>query len=74
MGRNIKGMVEFIIAKHRHGALDTVRLRFVDQFARFENLIDDYFIGLSDPIGVGALSGPTYESKINQMSDDTPPF
>ncbi len=74
MGRNIKGTVEFIIAKHRHGALDTVRLRFVDQFARFENLIDDSFIGLSDPIGVGVLSGPTYESKINQMSDDAPPF
>ncbi|MBM3456866.1 MAG: replicative DNA helicase, partial [Bacteroidetes bacterium] len=32
------GMAEIIISKHRNGALDRVRLRFVPEYARFENL------------------------------------
>jgi len=39
-GNSLKGVAEIIIAKHRHGALDTVKLRFTDQFARFSNLDD----------------------------------
>lgn len=31
------GMGDIIIAKHRNGGLDTVRLRFVGKYARFEN-------------------------------------
>ena len=31
------GMADLIIAKHRSGATDEVRLRFVKEFARFEN-------------------------------------
>jgi fumarate hydratase class II len=32
------GIGEIIIAKHRNGALDSVQLRFVPEYARFENL------------------------------------
>lgn len=32
------GLAEFIIAKHRNGAVDTVKLGFLKQFTRFENL------------------------------------
>ncbi|MBQ8936339.1 MAG: replicative DNA helicase [Bacteroidaceae bacterium] len=41
-GRNVRGMAEFIIAKHRNGAVDTVLLRFRSEFARFQNVSDDY--------------------------------
>ena len=39
-GNDIRGLAEFIVAKHRSGATDTVDLRFVSQYARFENLED----------------------------------
>lgn len=32
------GMGDIIIAKHRNGALDRVRLRFIGRYARFENV------------------------------------
>lgn len=37
-GNSNQGVGEIIIAKHRNGALDTVRLRFIGQYARFDNL------------------------------------
>ena len=37
-GDNLEGIGEFIIAKHRNGSLETIKLRFVGQFAKFENL------------------------------------
>lgn len=36
-GSSNQGVGEVIIAKHRNGALDRVRLRFVSHYARFEN-------------------------------------
>ena len=34
-GRSMKGMAEFIIAKHRNGRVDTVLLRFLDKIIKF---------------------------------------
>ena len=34
---DIRGLAEIIIAKHRNGATDTVKLRFRGELARFEN-------------------------------------
>ncbi|MDO5016836.1 MAG: replicative DNA helicase [Porphyromonas sp.] len=34
-GRSMKGMAEFIIAKHRNGRVDTVLLRFLDTIIKF---------------------------------------
>ena len=36
-GNDIRGLAQFIIAKHRSGAVGDVKLRFRNQFARFEN-------------------------------------
>ena len=36
-GNDIRGLAEFIIAKHRSGAVDDVKLHFRSQYARFEN-------------------------------------
>jgi len=37
-GNPVKGTAEIIIAKHRNGALGTIKVRFVAQNAKFENL------------------------------------
>ena len=37
-GDSLEGIGEFIIAKHRNGSLESVKLKFVGQFAKFENL------------------------------------
>ena len=36
-GNDIRGLAEFIIAKHRSGSVEDVKMRFRKQFARFEN-------------------------------------
>ena len=43
-GRNLRGMAEFIIAKHRNGAVDTVLLRFRNEYARFQDPDEDVYI------------------------------
>lgn len=47
-----KGMTEIILAKHRNGAVGTVQLKFVNQFAKFTNL-DEFE---NDPFGGGGDS------------------
>lgn len=69
-----KGTVEIIIAKHRHGPLDTVQLKFLDKYAKFTELDDFDFTRLRNemPIpvqpGYGAITRP---SKMN-IDDDVP--
>lgn len=67
-GQSLKGMADIIIAKHRHGALKDIRLRFTGEFARFSNVDDPDF---------GDLPGDTFESpfsniitKPSKMNDD----
>ena len=36
-GSDARGSAEVIIAKNRHGAIQTVRLKFLDKFAKFTN-------------------------------------
>ena len=55
------GQAEFIVAKHRNGGLDSIRLKFIGHLGKFDNL-DDF----STPY--------QYESSINQnaaANDDT---
>lgn len=36
-GNDIRGLAELIVAKHRSGAVGTVKLRFISKFAKFDN-------------------------------------
>ncbi|MBR4312757.1 MAG: replicative DNA helicase [Bacteroidaceae bacterium] len=47
-GNDLHGVAELIIAKHRNGAVGDVRLRFVGQYARFQNLEDESLAPLPD--------------------------
>lgn len=60
-GRSLKGIGELIIAKHRNGALDTVRLKWDGQFAKFSNLEDE---------GFGDVDGSAF---FNESPDQLPP-
>ncbi len=75
------GIGEVIIAKHRNGALDTVRLRFIPELAKFadlETMSGDFGVG-----GMGSGEGGgdgfrtiTRPSRMNDDNDDdqTAPF
>ncbi|MFW6369851.1 MAG: replicative DNA helicase, partial [Bacteroidota bacterium] len=60
-GNSLIGLAEIIIAKHRNGALDDVRLRFQGEFAKFSDLEDDALAPLPDDAG----SAVTLSSKMN---------
>ncbi len=51
------GMADIIIAKHRSGATDEVRLRFVKEFARFDNPVIEGLGGLAAGGGMQPNSG-----------------
>ena len=70
-GQSLKGVAEIIIAKHRHGALDTIRVKFTEQFAKFGNLDDPMFGGLEEPLGgpFTAGGGLTISSRMNTDTD-----
>lgn len=53
------GQAEFIVAKHRNGGLDSIRLKFIGQLGKFDNL-DDF----DSPF--------EFQSKMN--ADDENPF
>lgn len=36
-GNDVRGLAEFIVAKHRSGSVDDIKMRFRAKFARFEN-------------------------------------
>ncbi|MCH5245083.1 MAG: replicative DNA helicase [Muribaculaceae bacterium] len=55
-GNDIRGLAEFIVAKHRSGRVDDVKMRFRNKFARFENWEDDLSTG-----GIGQ----TVDSSLN---------
>ena len=78
-GNSLKGIGEIIIAKHRNGSLETVRLKWDGQFALFGNLDDDAFQNFSGNNFIGGAddqdNSQTFSSKLNNnsgFSDDVP--
>ncbi len=69
-----KGTAEIIIAKHRNGALDTVRLKFINHLAKFTDL-DASDAELDAPSG-SVTTFPNNRmivgSRMNDMNEDTP--
>ncbi len=71
-GVSLKGVAEIIIAKHRNGALETIKLKFIDQFAKFTNLDEFDFSSLKEGDGMDLSDNIiTRPSKMNE-SDDIP--
>ena len=71
-GNSLLGVGQIIIAKHRNGALDTVSLKFVKDFAKFENLETVYDQGGPLPGGsdFDRFQTITMQSRMNSDNDD----
>ncbi len=50
-GNDIRGLAEFIVAKHRSGSVDDIKLRFKAKYARFENWGEDMAVSQQATIG-----------------------
>ncbi|NQU32928.1 MAG: replicative DNA helicase [Bacteroidetes bacterium] len=71
-GSPTQGVTEIIIAKHRNGAVGDVKLRFIADFARFEDFSQSSQGYTSEDVSAGMKSFP---SKMNSMNeDDDSPF
>lgn len=78
-GNSNQGIGEIIVAKHRNGALDKVRLRFIGEYARFDN-IESYNedahvpahtnMGANTDFDAPAPASYTVPSKMNTINDD----
>ncbi|MFN5878804.1 MAG: replicative DNA helicase [Flavobacteriales bacterium] len=78
-GNSNQGVGEIIVAKHRNGALDRVRLRFIGEYARFDN-IQTYSEDINVPTQTNlnantsfdspAQNSYTIPSKMNQTFDE----
>jgi len=75
-GQSLKGIGEVIIAKHRNGALGTVKLRFVDKYAKFMELEDMGFGDLPGESGGSGGASPDQNiiSLPSRMNDEDIPF
>jgi replicative DNA helicase len=62
-GNSLQGVAEIIIAKHRNGALDDVRLKFKQEFAKFVDPDDFDPLALTAPAANPAM---TFSSRMNQ--------
>ncbi len=75
-GMPTDGIGEIIVAKHRNGSLDTVRLRFIKQLTKFDNLdaFDemDYGSGFAPnkSFEAGSSDTITVASKMNDDDED----
>lgn len=65
-GQSVQGTGEVIISKHRNGALDTVRLKFIGKYTKFTNLDDDSYDGSG--YGNQMMSASASPSEFNESN------
>lgn len=83
-GNDIRGLAEFIVAKHRSGSVDDIKMRFKAKYARFENWGEESIVTQQATIGsrlnnpeneVGSVSLSGGNADFLTSSDDSPtPF
>lgn len=67
-GMPTQGMAEVVIAKHRNGSLENVKLKFIGKYTKFADF--DGPVGNENPFS-GMI---TKESRINSFNDTPPPL
>ena len=76
-GLDTNGLAEFILAKHRHGGLGTVHMKFIKRLAKFEDynaFSDNGFSGNSIPANTAFSDSGTITvgSKMNKDIEESP--
>ena len=56
-----RGQAEIIIAKHRNGALENVKLKFIGEYAKFSNLDSFQFENDDDTSMISTVSSSMNE-------------
>jgi replicative DNA helicase len=67
-GDSLKGVAEIIIAKHRNGPLDTVKLKYINYCTKFKNLESDEEIFDVPPPNISNIAVPR-PSRTNDDED-----
>lgn len=67
---DIRGLAELIVAKHRSGAVGDVKLRFVSQFARFENWDEGYQM-MQEAFGDEPTQEGTSVRRVSKIGSDS---
>ncbi len=65
-GTSTHRVAEIIIAKHRNGAVGDIRLKFIDTFAKFEDMVEGSQSFSSEDVRAGIT---TFQSKMNDDTD-----
>lgn len=71
-GIDTAGLGELILAKHRHGALDTIKMKFVKNLAKFDNYdtFGDLGMGGGAMQPNAAFGAPVTKTLPSKMNDD----
>ena len=70
-GHDLRGLAEIIIAKHRNGAVGDIRLKFVGQYVRFQNLDEDSSVTSTMTQYPSQNGGTVLTSRMNSAGMDT---
>lgn len=69
-GNSLEGLGQIIIAKHRNGALDTISLKFISDFAKFENIDTSFARDSGGENDFDRFRTITMQSKMNDDDDE----
>ena len=67
-GKDLRGLGQIIVAKHRNGATDEVWMRFIGKYAKFQNENEDFDQSLYD-VPAGPAAATTFQSRMNSLPD-----
>jgi replicative DNA helicase len=68
-GEPTTGQAEIMIAKNRHGAIENIRLRFINDFTKFTDLMEDSYSSNNNDIMVDNPGFITISSKLNEEDE-----
>lgn len=70
-GKDLRGLAQIIVAKHRNGATDTIWLRFRSVYAKFQNEDEAYDAGELPPMAAPMEGNSvSYGSSMNSMGEN----
>lgn len=68
-GKDLRGLGQIIVAKHRNGATDEVWLRFVGKYAKFQNENEAFDESIYENVISTPTANTTFQSKMNSLPD-----
>lgn len=72
-GTSCMNQAEFIIAKHRNGGLDNIRLKFQGHLAKFSDLEEDMEYGSDEPVFLESkLNNDSFLGQAQDFNDENP--